>query len=408
MDTCSSCGNVTVVPSKFCPRCGHALGAETPGPSAGPAGAIRVGDTTTTVNVAGQVSEAEAARVAQQALGAVGLGQRQAPSTGSGQASAAEGGRAVRVGDDTTNVRIEKIEVARPEALADAYCPYCGDFVYKDRSHRCPRCGRYPMCPTDYDEARRICAFCRDDEVRATTVRCALCGQQVAKANTFECPKCHRMAGKDHLHAASGNCQPCAEEYEKFVASLRGGQPVVAGPDGKLFTPEDTDNGTLLAERGALRTADGQQVAKLKDQMWYSPQWYRLRQKRFQEEQEAMKTFYPHMDLRTAPSGEAYWKGTLTTRLGKTYTIELHYPSAFPYLPPKAYVTDPPVKKSRHIYADGHLCMLHPEDRAWDASTTAAVVISWVAKWLHCYEVWQATGDWPGRERDQVVVTLRS
>ncbi|MBI2919057.1 MAG: hypothetical protein HYY01_13840 [Chloroflexi bacterium] len=341
--------------------------------------------------------ELEATSAAQQALGAVGLGQRRAPTP--------EGGRVIQIGGPETHFKVEKIEVTRSD---DTYCPYCGDFVYKDKTHRCPRCGRYPFCPKDYDESRKLCAFCLDDEVRASTVRCSLCGQQVSTANTFECPKCHRVAGKDHLHAATGNCQPCAEEYERFVTSLRRGEPVVAGPDGKLFTPDDADKGTLVAERGALRTAEGEQVAKLKDQMWYSPQWYKLRQRRFQEEKDAMKSFYPQMALVTTPQGEAYWKGQLTTRLGKTYTIEMHYPSAFPYLPPKVYVTYPPIKKSRHIYEDGHLCLFHPDDKAWEASTTAATIVSWVAKWLHCYEVWQATGEWPGHERDQVVVTVRA
>lgn len=395
MDTCPSCGNVTVVPSKFCPRCGHPLNKQAAPPA--PDG-VRLGDTSTRVAVQGQdpAEAAQAVRQVQQALGQVGLGQQRS----------AQGG--VRVGDETTEIKIEKIEVTGPKTpTGNTYCPYCGDFVYEDRSHRCPRCGRYPMCPRDYDEERRMCAFCLAEEVRASTVRCALCGQQVPKVETFECPKCHRVAGKDHLHAATGSCQPCAEDYEKFVARLRGGEVVVL-PDGTLGIPEDADADKLVVEKGELRTADGAQVARLKDQMWYSPQWYRLRQRRFQEEQEAMKSFYPQMDLLNTPQGEAYWKGQLITRLGKTYTIEIHYPLAFPYLPPKVYVTNPPIKKSRHIYKDGHLCLFHPDDRAWEASTTAATIVSWVAKWLHCYEVWLATGEWPGRERDQVVVTVRA
>ena len=397
MAICPNCNSEISVPSNFCPRCRYPLGemAQPPSPpqqaSAQGQGSIRVGDVSVQANVESNVAReaVQAQQAAQKVVQELELEGRTRPS---------EGARITDVGDKqyhyTVNVPPEKV----------VYCRCCGVRFNIDFSYTCPHCGRGPICPKDFNTDKRRCCDCLTEETRPATVHCALCGQAVPQADTFSCPKCHRVVGKDHLHVATNMCQACAQDYEQFVARLRQGKLVVS-PTGDLLTPDDADR--LVAERGELRTAEGEHVARLKDQMWYSPQWHLHRPGRFQMEQESMNTFYPHMELCHSRTGEVYWKGQITTRLGKTYDFEIHYPQAFPYQPPKAYITSPPIKKSRHIYEDGHLCLFHLDDRAWDQGTTAATVVSWIAKWLHCYEVWLATGEWPGRERDQVVVTVK-
>ena len=118
-----------------------------------------------------------------------------------------------------------------------------------------------------------------------------------------------------------------------------------------------------------------------------------------------MRRFYPNMSIGYTKQEEAYWQGPVITWAQKEYKIQLRYPSAFPFSPPKAYVMDPKVEQSRHIYPDGHLCLFHKDDKAWEPKTTGATVMSWVSLWLHCYEEWQRTGHWPRQEADEVVIS---
>ena len=118
-----------------------------------------------------------------------------------------------------------------------------------------------------------------------------------------------------------------------------------------------------------------------------------------------MRRFYPSFQMAAASNGDLYWHGVVTTWMGNDYEIQLHYPISFPYIPPKAYVVQPKIAQSRHIYPDGHLCMFHRDDSSWEPTTTGATVMSWVSLWLHCYEAWQETGVWPREEHDEVVIT---
>ena len=117
-----------------------------------------------------------------------------------------------------------------------------------------------------------------------------------------------------------------------------------------------------------------------------------------------MHRFYPDLKLYKTREDDRFWQGMLATWSGKQYEVRLRYPPNFPFRPPKAYVVNPKIEQSRHIYEDGHLCLFHKDDRTWQPGTTAATMMSWVALWLHCYEVWEETGDWPRREHDQLVV----
>jgi len=101
-----------------------------------------------------------------------------------------------------------------------------------------------------------------------------------------------------------------------------------------------------------------------------------------------MRRFYPALQLQNDPCGDLFWQGAVTPWTGNDYEIQLRYSDSFPYRPPKAYVINPKIEQSRHIYPDGHLCLFHKDDKAWEPDTTGATVMSWISLWLHCYEVW--------------------
>ena len=111
------------------------------------------------------------------------------------------------------------------------------------------------------------------------------------------------------------------------------------------------------------------------------------------------------MQIGWTDEGDCCWDGIVKVRSGNEYQIHLRYPHRFPFAPPKAYVINPKIERSRHIYDDGHLCLIHKDDGAWQTNTTAAVVMSWVSLWLHCHEVWKETGDWIRDEADQVEIS---
>ena len=61
-----------------------------------------------------------------------------------------------------------------------------------------------------------------------------------------------------------------------------------------------------------------------------------------------------------------------------------------------------------HVYFEGPdyhlspLCLFDPFAREWDASMSIArTTIPWAARWLACYELWEATGRWHGGGRHQ-------
>ena len=63
-----------------------------------------------------------------------------------------------------------------------------------------------------------------------------------------------------------------------------------------------------------------------------------------------------------------------------------------------------------HVYFEGPdyrlspLCLFDPAAGQWDASMSISrTTIPWAARWLACYELWEATGRWHGGGRHQPV-----
>lgn len=303
------------------------------------------------------------------------------------------GGKSIKVGDTYIYGQQE-----------DPKCVICGKPA--PMRYSCSRCHQSPLCRNCFDVSKGMCKICVEElsPDNKAQITCGICRRKVPAGDTFQCSKCLRVVCKDHLDPKTGFCQECAQKYEKMVAGLEKSDNVI-GPEGKVIDPDDEE--TLTAHRGRITNSQGENVARIKDTTWYARQWYRTTPKRFQHEQRIMKKYYPQMQLFNDSEGNMGWQGKLTTWRENTYEVMIVYPPTFPYKPPKAYPVNPKIKQSRHIYEDGHLCLFTADDRIWEIKTTASTLVSWVAKWLHCYEVWLDTGQWPGKEADVVVIMTK-
>ncbi|MCH7606179.1 MAG: hypothetical protein IH962_03395 [Chloroflexi bacterium] len=266
-----------------------------------------------------------------------------------------------------------------------------------ERTYQCNKCRHYPVCERHYDSARRMCSEC----MAGQTVDCAMCGDQLPQDQTFTCPRCRKIVGTNHQDNKWKNwCTECGAREERLIASIDD-KGVAISEDGTVVTRDEVylKDGTFWTKAG------DKSVTTIKPQTFYARprQWHEVRKPLLRREKQAMARFYSGMELGQAPDGDLSWQGPVRTWAGNSYQIMLRYPHRFPYAPPRAFVLEPKIAESRHIYKDGHLCLFHVDDKAWKPEGTAALVMTWVCLWLHCYEVWQETGEWPGEEADQVV-----
>ena len=282
------------------------------------------------------------------------------------------------------------------------YCAVGSERLFEGRrSYRCSKCGVSPVCEHHFDITKRICHECVRELSDGPTVPCGFCGDRIPRSQAFSCKKCLKTGGLDHKGATQEMCQECNDQWDKIVEDMENGN-VGIGPGGTVVTREDVD-----LKDGVIQDKQGHTVATIKKQTWYARrrQWHIVKPHLLRREQQAMFRLYPGMDMTILESGEVIWLGILTTWTQNKYEVQLRYPAVFPYRPPNVYVMSPKIIRSRHIYPDGHLCLFHKDDKAWQPITTGATVMSWAALWLHCYEVWQETGNWPRPEADEFVVT---
>ena len=320
--------------------------------------------------------------------------ERLEPGQLAGVTGASEGNVKVQgVGEGSTAGR----DVVIHQSVQLMYCAYGGEQVYEDRNFRCPNCGMTPLCAQHYDQDLRKCARCTEEP----SVMCAVCSERLPVGQTFTCHRCRRVVGADHRDPAREDwCGDCSAQWANVVEAIER-EEVGISMDGTVVGRDDVE----LRDK-VLTTKDGRPVSSIKENMWYArpKQWYRVKAHLLRRERQSMGRFYPELSMETADDGDLLWEGVIKTWTGNGYEVRLRYPDSFPYKPPKAFVVNPKIEQSRHIYKDGHLCLFHKDDKSWEPKTTAATVMSWVSLWLHCYEVWLETGNWPRREHDEVVI----
>lgn len=133
--------------------------------------------------------------------------------------------------------------------------------------------------------------------------------------------------------------------------------------------------------------------------------WYERNPARLVQEQKAMERRFPGFKLHRDGT-KLVWVGILTTNRNERYELAVEYPDNFPDQEPKVFPIEPTIAIWRddnmlqHQYNDGSLCLFHPNDRFWEANTTAATVVATAAAWLFAYEEWLESGKqaWPGVE----------
>jgi hypothetical protein len=81
------------------------------------------------------------------------------------------------------------------------------------------------------------------------------------------------------------------------------------------------------------------------------------------------------------------------------YELETRLPSSYPFVPPETRVLTA-LKRCPHILEGQTLCLWRQgSTRAtsrWDPSRfTCVFAVQAAWRWLACYEIWHATGEWP-------------
>ena len=221
----------------------------------------------------------------------------------------------------------------------------------------------------------------------------------------FQCAQCYKDPVCElHFDASRGLCKNCAGSQASKAAEM---SQLLSEDEIVILGGEVVPRSTVRLVKGQLVAEDGRRAADLKSQTFYAKpkQWFRVKPKLLRLEQQAMLRLHPHMQIGWTDEGDCCWDGIVRVRTGNEYQIHLRYPHRFPFAPPKAFVVQPKIERSRHIYEDGHLCLFHKDDAAWETNTTAAVVMSWVSLWLHCHEVWKETGEWVKPEVDKIEIS---
>ena len=235
---------------------------------------------------------------------------------------------------------------------------------------------------------------------------CAIGREQLSgDRQLFQCAQCYKNPVCElHFDASRGLCKNCAGGQASKAVEMT---QLLSEDEIVILGGEVVPRSTVKLVNGKLMAEDGRTAADLKTQTFYAKpkQWYKVKPRLLKLERQAMHQLHPHMQIGWSEEGDCCWDGIVRVRSGNEYQIHLRYPHRFPFAPPKAYVVQPKIERSRHIYEDGHLCLFHKDDAAWENNTTAAVVMSWVSLWLHCHEVWKETGEWVRPEVDKIEIS---
>ena len=178
----------------------------------------------------------------------------------------------------------------------------------------------------------------------------------------------------------------------------------------------DSSRKAVINQKGELKLQDQTEknqpkVQLMKERYWgVSKEFAILRSHRFSLESRAMHNHFPGFEFRKAEEayiqhgwkiaekGDCYWIGSLHTYTGKTYKVIAVYNKDFPFSEIKSYVVSPYIPTTEHRFQDGSLCLYEHQgrgDKYEKGRTTAVTIIAWTSAWLHSYEIWCKTGNWP-------------
>lgn len=144
----------------------------------------------------------------------------------------------------------------------------------------------------------------------------------------------------------------------------------------------------------------------LRNERWSAPWWETTYGRwRLATEARAMCERFPGFEACLSVEGRLGWVGRLRSgfRRQNRYLVRVTYPETFPEDPPMVTIEEPPLPENApHVLKRHKLCLFRPLDGprfGYDpARTTAATLVAWTAHWIHCFEHWQETGQWPAEE----------
>ena len=119
---------------------------------------------------------------------------------------------------------------------------------------------------------------------------------------------------------------------------------------------------------------------------------------RVRREVEEAKRYFSLVESHPTTDGSLYVLIALQTSQNRIYTLAIAFPDTYPYILPSVFVRKPALHASApHRFRNGNICYLH--SRMWNPGRHTLTFVIWrAAKWLNKYDVWLATGKWPGAE----------
>lgn len=124
--------------------------------------------------------------------------------------------------------------------------------------------------------------------------------------------------------------------------------------------------------------------------------WYEADHSRLVLEYLRVGNTFPEFALEMRES-EPVWVGALYAEIPTqdiaTLRVELHYPPAYPFRPPRIMPITPTIPPEHwghrwHRYEEGFICIVEPSD--WEPEFTAADALAKAADWFFNYRAYTA------------------
>lgn len=123
-------------------------------------------------------------------------------------------------------------------------------------------------------------------------------------------------------------------------------------------------------------------------------------QGRFAEERRILAAYFPGFTLHQS-YGDSNSAGNATGRLKtfahRSYALRILLPADYPDDPPAIIPDGWTPNKNPHLYVNGNICVMRPEQ--WHPFMSVAFLVGRSAIWLNKYEIYIDKGIWPGAEQ---------
>jgi len=119
-------------------------------------------------------------------------------------------------------------------------------------------------------------------------------------------------------------------------------------------------------------------------------------QGRYAEERRILAEHFPGFS-QTGPQQAGVAAGRLTTFANQSYMLRIVLPADYPNTLPAIVPDGWKPMKNPHIYTNGNMCVMKPNQ--WHAFMSIAFLVAKSALWLNKYEIFVDRAIWPGAEQ---------